>query len=43
MYGAVNDTNAFVTGYWLNVPDSDYVLAVNFLLAVQNGTCKPPT
>jgi hypothetical protein len=41
MYGAVNDTNAFVTGYWLNVPDSNYALAVSFLQAVQSAGWIP--
>jgi hypothetical protein len=37
MLGAVNDTNTFVTGYWLNVPDDNAALAVSFLQAVQNA------
>lgn len=37
MFGAVQDTKDFVTGYWLNVPNNDAVLATCFLRAVRRA------
>jgi hypothetical protein len=41
MFGAVTDTNDFVTGYWLNVPDSNFTLATSFLQQIQNAGWIP--